>query len=412
MNQYRLVFIIFILIFSKAQAQVDTLTVNKYSPFQMKVDHLTSSKLYRMTCVSVPLIAGGLIVKSENDHFRSLRNDYFPHFANHLDNYMQYLPAALLYGLKLGNVEGRSSWGRMLTSHAFSTLLMTGAVNALKSTTKVMRPDGTSRTSFPSGHTATAFMTATMLDKEYGSKSPWYSIGGYTIATATGLFRMANNRHWLSDIMVGAGIGILSADIGYLLTDLIFKDKGIHHYPTEDATWDENDRPSFLGLYMGFNIPLQRFSLSDGSEISAKTGSNSGLEGAWFFNRYMGLGGRFTISNFQFTLNGVPQNSSIDMLSGYGGAYFSYPITARWLIGSKLLIGYNHYSGADLPSSEMTIGNKNGAGFGTGISFNYRTSERLSMKIFTDYNILTPSFKRHSEAINMLTLGASMNVIF
>lgn len=65
-----------------------------------------------------------------------------------------------------------------------------------------------------------------MLHKEYGHRSPWYSIGGYTVATVTGVTRQLNNRHWMSDIMVGAGIGILATELGYFLADLIFKDKG------------------------------------------------------------------------------------------------------------------------------------------------------------------------------------------
>ena len=50
--------------------------------------------------------------------------------------------------------------------------LMATAVNSLKYSCKVMRPDGSTRNSFPSGHTATAFMAATMLHKEYGHLSP------------------------------------------------------------------------------------------------------------------------------------------------------------------------------------------------------------------------------------------------
>ena len=107
--------------------------------------------------------------------------------------------------------------------------LMGGIVFAIKNTAQVERPDGSNRHSFPSGHTATAFMTATMLNKEYGYKSPWVGIGAYSVATATGLMRMANNKHWLSDVLAGAGIGIITTEIGYLLADLIFKEKGINH---------------------------------------------------------------------------------------------------------------------------------------------------------------------------------------
>lgn len=79
-----------------------------------------------------------------------------------------------MLGLKIGGVRGRSSWGRMLVSDAFSVALMAGAVNSLKYTCRMPRPDGSNNKSFPSGHTATAFMAATMLHKEYGPRSPWY----------------------------------------------------------------------------------------------------------------------------------------------------------------------------------------------------------------------------------------------
>ena len=68
-------------------------------------------------------------------------------------------------------------------------------------------------------------MTATMLTKEYGHRSPWIGISAYSVATATGLMRMANNKHWLSDVLTGAGIGSLSTELGYFLAGLIFKGK-------------------------------------------------------------------------------------------------------------------------------------------------------------------------------------------
>ena len=75
---------------------------------------------------------------------------------------------------------------------------MAGLVNGIKYTASEMRPDGSTRNSWPSGHTATAFMAATILHKEYGlTRSPWYSVGAYTLATATGVMRVLNNRHWM-----------------------------------------------------------------------------------------------------------------------------------------------------------------------------------------------------------------------
>ena len=67
-------------------------------------------------------------------------------------------------------------------------------------------------------------MSATMLYKEYGWRSPWFSIGGYTIAAATGVSRILNNKHWMTDIAAGAAVGIGAVHLGYYLTDLIFKE--------------------------------------------------------------------------------------------------------------------------------------------------------------------------------------------
>ncbi|HKX85226.1 MAG TPA: phosphatase PAP2 family protein, partial [Flavobacterium sp.] len=104
-----------------------------------------------------------------------------------------------------------------------SYLILSTTVLGLKSMTKVKRPDGSSNNSFPSGHTATAFAGAEFLWQEYKDKSIWYGIGGYAVAIGTGLFRVYNNRHWITDVAAGAGIGILSTKIAYWLYPTINK---------------------------------------------------------------------------------------------------------------------------------------------------------------------------------------------
>lgn len=146
---------------------------NFHNKAQLLTNQIIQSKAFQMTYIGVPLIVSGLIVKSNDDHFRSLRNAYIPIFRNHYDDYLQYVPLVATFGLKAAGVEGRSSWGRMLVSDAFSATLLAAAVNGIKYTAKVPRPDGSSRNSFPSGHTAVAFMGATILHKEYGlTRSP------------------------------------------------------------------------------------------------------------------------------------------------------------------------------------------------------------------------------------------------
>lgn len=80
-----------------------------------------------------------------------------------------------------------------------------------------MRPNGSGFNSFPSGHTANVFASAEFLNQEYKDIHPWIGYAGYTVATATGILRMYNNKHWLSDVVAGAGFGILSTKVSYLI---------------------------------------------------------------------------------------------------------------------------------------------------------------------------------------------------
>ena len=125
-------------------------------------------------------------------------------FKTGIDDYTQFFGPAMVVGLKLGGYEGRSDWPRLLASSLMSYGIMAGLVNGIKYTAKEMRPDGSSANSWPSGHTATAFVGASLLHKEYGlTRSPWWSVAGYGVATATGVMRVLNNRHWISDVMSG-----------------------------------------------------------------------------------------------------------------------------------------------------------------------------------------------------------------
>lgn len=372
------------------------------------LDKLPHGKLFNSTYIGVPLIIGGLIEKHQNSKFRKLRNDFMPRFHRTLDNYTQIAPAAVMVGMKAAGVESRSSWGRMLLSDAFSVALMAGTVQGLKNTTNVMRPDGSDNHSFPSGHTATAFMTATMLNKEYGYKSPWIGVGAYSVATATGLMRMANNKHWLSDVLVGAGIGIMATEFGYWLADLIYKDKGLN-IKNRDVADDKFDvrRNSFLGLYMGFNLPLSKYDLDEDNVFQTSTGTTIGLEGAWFINRNIGIGGRASFSNLQYIVN---KNDAPDKTFKYftamAGSYFSFPVTHRFSLGSKLVGGGVWYPKTSI--NGISVGNNHGFSCGTGLSLKYDVRKHLSGIIFLDYNIQAPASHGSREYMHIMTLGAKV----
>lgn len=96
----------------------------------------------------------------------------------------------------------------------------------------VPRPDTGQPTSMPSGHTAQAFAAATFMAREYGHRSVWYSIGAYSAATGVGVMRILNDRHWVSDVLVGAGVGILSTNLAYLTHHYRWGQKSYHHGST------------------------------------------------------------------------------------------------------------------------------------------------------------------------------------
>lgn len=386
----------------------DSVRVTKTDSGTTQTARTSVSQLVQSAYIGVPLIAGGLIVKGEDTHFRHLRNDYMPQFKRNLDNYTQYVPAAVMLGMKIAGVEGRSSWSRMLVSDAFSAAIMAGVVNTLKTTTQVERPDGSNRHSFPSGHTATAFMTATMLTKEYGHVSPWIGIGAYSVASATGLMRMANNKHWLSDVMTGAGIGILSTELGYFIADMIFKDKGKNNiYHAEE--FSRSDRPSFLGLYLGANIPLSGYDIDEDNEFETSSGSVAGVEGAYFFNPYIGLGGRFTVSETNIIVNKEEaEDNSLDAVNFSLGGYVSYPINSHWLVGSKLLCNYVYYPKLNL--TNHTVPARGGMGLASGLSLTFKARQHYNMRFFLDYDVLPSHSKLSGEYMNRLTLGTSFAI--
>ena len=146
-------------------------------------------------------------------------------FSSSVDDYLRFAPLAAQLGMGLGGVKGRSeSKWQLLATDALATTMMVAMTGGLKYSINRTRPDGDDG-GFPSGHTATAFMGATLLAHEYGHISGWIPVAGYTMATATGVLRILNNRHYASDVLVGAAIGILSAELAYWASDAIFNDR-------------------------------------------------------------------------------------------------------------------------------------------------------------------------------------------
>jgi membrane-associated phospholipid phosphatase len=176
--------------------------------------------VFRKVVVPASLFALGLLTIDEDEfisrtHILEERNENAAFFNRHIDDYLQYTPAAAVFGLNAFGIKGKNTIVEETILLVKSELLMSAIIYTLKQTTNIQRPDSSTYNSFPSGHTAQAFVAATFLHKEYGHKSIWYSIGAYGVATTVGSMRVLGNRHWLSDVFVGAGVGILSTELVY-----------------------------------------------------------------------------------------------------------------------------------------------------------------------------------------------------
>lgn len=139
----------------------------------------------------------------------------FEGFQSHADDYLQWGPIAMCYGLQAMGYQGANSTWNSTKLLLKAELLTAVVVRSIKATTKNNRPDSSADSSFPSGHTAQAFVAATFLHREYGHLSKWYSVCGYTMATTVGCMRMMNRRHWFNDVAVGAGLGMALTNLVY-----------------------------------------------------------------------------------------------------------------------------------------------------------------------------------------------------
>ncbi|NVO83277.1 phosphatase PAP2 family protein [Hymenobacter terrestris] len=169
--------------------------------------------------VPVVLVAMGYASRNENfldelkEYVRHETHEKFPRFHTSLDDYSRSAPLVASYSLFALGMKGERGIVPFTACFGLAHALNTGLVSNLKRLSATRRPDSpTDLSSFPSAHTADAFLTATLLHEQFGRGRPWLSVAGYGVATATGAMRMLNDRHWLTDVVAGASVGFLSAE--------------------------------------------------------------------------------------------------------------------------------------------------------------------------------------------------------
>jgi hypothetical protein len=162
---------------------------------------------------------GGLRVF--NDQAKEYIWDGNKHGRPYVEDYLLFVPAVAVYGMNIFGVHGQNNLVDRSIIYGMSNAIANGFVFGLKYFGIEQRPDSTDNYSFASGHTAEAFVSAEFLHQEYKGRVHWtVTAAGYAVATTVGYLRMYHNKHWLSDVVAGAGIGMASTRFSYYLYPL------------------------------------------------------------------------------------------------------------------------------------------------------------------------------------------------
>lgn len=186
------------------------------------LDTLPKSRYRNGTDLIAPasLMLGGVLLngngpESIKKEIAEEHHERFGSFHTKIENYLQISPIVIAYGLDAAGVRSRTDLANRTAILLKGEILTLATTFALKMTTNQLRPDETDYFSFPSGHTAQAFAAATFLSEEYKHRFRWMPYAAYGIAGSVGVLRMANNKHYISDVLFGAGLGLLSMKISY-----------------------------------------------------------------------------------------------------------------------------------------------------------------------------------------------------
>ncbi|MFH0999678.1 MAG: phosphatase PAP2 family protein [Bacteroidota bacterium] len=182
-----------------------------------KMDSVYSKKKIKQAVVPSTLVTLAILINGsrfEKNLQTQLRNEVGNTFSFPIDDFTQYVPIAELYLADIVGVKSKNHWFDQSKNLFISNLISAAITHGLKNIANKTRPDGGDH-SFPSGHTTLAFTNAAVLHHEFKESSPFLAYTGFAFAATTGTFRILNNKHWLSDVLLGAGIGIAAAELVY-----------------------------------------------------------------------------------------------------------------------------------------------------------------------------------------------------
>ncbi len=202
--KFKLIFFLFSVFFYNGNAQSkDTITAIKNQ------DKLS----YKQFIAPVALITAGTILVNTalNDDLQSNANRFFgKDFQTSVDDFLPFAPVSQIYLGKSFGFTPKNNFKQQTINIVVANAIGGAVFTTLKYTLSEERPDQSDDLSFPSGHTSIAFTNAALLYYEYKDSNLWYASSGFLFTTATGILRIANNKHYTSDVLAGAGIGLAS----------------------------------------------------------------------------------------------------------------------------------------------------------------------------------------------------------
>ena len=394
--------LLLVLAFVKSYSQNESLQTDTVL-HKLLIDDVLSSKPFQMTYFAVPLFVTGSMYDYHHLEYRDFKRNFFKDFSTNIDDYLQFSPIAITYALKVCGVESKSSWKELILSSAFAYAIAFGSAKTLKANIYYKRPDATGNNSFPSGHTTFAFMNAHILAKEYGEKSWLFALAAYSLSSTTGIMRVMNERHWLGDVVAGAGLGVLSTEVAYLLKDAIMGNKSQTFVPTVEESREE--KPSFVAINTTFNHSLNNYKLNNNRELNINDGAAVGFESAYFYHKFFGVGISADHSSYKSAKINMWQDSTLSFYYSGINHYFSYPIYHRMFLGAKIGAGISRNIENTL--LDGIIESQYRLRYNLGASLSFWVKRNTFLRFFADYTHSQLKIEDKDNHFRTINLGAA-----
>jgi membrane-associated phospholipid phosphatase len=411
--------------------------------------YLITNRLVRKGIAPAFFFASSALTWNGRVAVQDARNRYLPNFSNHIDDYMQYMPAAGVFALNLAGKKGLNRFDRALINWGTGMLIMGIMVNSVKYASKVMRPDNTGANSFPSGHTATAFMNASFLNREFGCRNTAYGIAGYAMGAFTGIERSLNNRHWISDILAGAGIGILSAELAYMIVNRFYKNQGDYFSDCSNpAPHRTTENYSHISAHLGYSFYFD-------NKGFCSLGTGIAVEGFYYFSKNWGIGSEIAFTHYPFKKESTGTDvfnfkdmqisepriniQSAGIFDFMAGMEYSRPLGSKFLLQARAMAGLAAGVKGEVSIDGTVPGENTPVSLslleyrplpapvcGIGVAFTGMMASHVGLSLFADYKYSSPVFEfkfsgqpaaqqqRHTSRtpINSLTVGLRLTAFF